>query len=153
MRTFLTLALGAALLSACAASPDTPSATIALDSDALLASRSYDGGLCPDQACSSTFAVTADGSWTATSNGSVVADGSVPTEVLSDLIDATSSTGIPDAPPFTGTCPIAYDGSEVTYAWTTPEGVVQQVSACDKAIPDEDPLVLALDAAEAAWTR
>lgn len=135
------------------AAPPTPSATISIDSEAVLAGRNYAGGLCPDGPCSSTFTVLVDGSWEGTSSAGAVARGSVPTTVLSTLASATAATGLLSAPDFTGTCPTAFDGTEVTYTWTSPDGSVHEVSACDRQIPDDDPLVTALDAAEAGWIR
>jgi hypothetical protein len=141
------------IASACMAAPPSPAATISIDSTATLASRSSVGGLCPDGPCRSAFAVRGDGRWEATDKDVVVADGSVPTATLNDLAVATETTGLLSAPAFTGTCPTAFDGVEVIYRWTSPDGAAHQVSACDRQVPADDPLVLALDAAEAAWVR
>ena len=149
----LVLMLLPLVASACMAAPPTPSVTISIDSGAMLASRSYVGGLCADGPCSSAFVVRGDGSWEGTISDVVVARGSVPTAILSELAIATATTSLLTAPAFTGTCPIAFDGVEVGYAWTSPDGSAHAVSACDRQIPAGDPLVLALDAAEAEWSR
>jgi hypothetical protein len=139
--------------SACMAASPTPSATISIDPGAMLAGRSYVGGLCPAGLCSSSFTVRGDGTWVATDADAVVDRGIVPTPILSALATATATTALPSAPAFTGTCPSAFDGVEVVYAWTAPDGTAHRVSACDRQIPADDPLVVALDAAEAAWAR
>ena len=72
-----------------------------------------------------------------------------PPQTLTYLVEATASTTILSAPAFTGTCPIAYDGVELVYAWTSPDGQSHEVSSCDTAIPPDDPLVVALAAVEA----
>ena len=149
----LTLLLVPLVASACMAAPPTPSASISIDADAVLVSRSQVGGLCAGGPCSSVFAVRGDGRWEATDRDEVVAGGSVPTAILSDLAVATETTALLSAPAFTGTCPTAFDGVEVTYAWTSPDGAAHLVSSCDRQIPAEDPLVVALDAAEAQWVR
>jgi hypothetical protein len=141
------------LASACMAAPPTSSATISIEPGATLASRSYVGGLCADGPCSSSFVVRGDGTWVATDTDVIVDRGSVPTAILNDLATATATTALLSAPEFTGTCPTAFDGVEVTYAWTSPEGVTHELSACDRAVPPDDPLVVALDAAEEAWAR
>jgi hypothetical protein len=147
------LVLAPLVASACMAAPPTPSATISIDPGATLASRSYVGGLCPDGLCSSSFTVRGDGSWVATDADAVVENGSVPAPILGALATATATTSLESAPAFTGTCPTAVDGVEVTYAWTAPDGTAHLVSACDRQIPADDPLVVALDEAESAWVR
>lgn len=113
-----------------------------------VASRTATGGRCVDGVCESTFAVASDGSWSLVSNAEL-RSGVLPAAVLAAIVGATASTTIPDAPPFTGTCPSAYDGSELIYAWRDTLGRTQTVSACDRAVPPSDPLVLALDQAQA----
>lgn len=148
MRSLMWLALAPLVLSACMAPEATPSAPISIAPDAVLASVSATGGLCPDAACASVFTVHGDGTWTQSTGGQADQGGTLPAETLSYLAAATASTTILDAPAFTGTCPIAYDGAELVYAWTDPTGETHAVSSCDRAIPPDDPLVVALAAVQ-----
>ncbi len=113
-----------------------------------LASRAATGGMCAGGACDVTFSVSSDGTWTLTSSDATSA-GTLSPSATAALVDATTATEIADAPPFTGTCPTAYDGNELVYAWRDAAGATQTVSACDRAIADDDPLVVALAAASA----
>ena len=148
MRHLAWLALSPLLLTGCMAPEATSTATISVGPDAVLASVSATGGLCPDAACGSVFTVHGDGTWTQT-GGQVDQGGTLSAQTLTYLVEATASTTILSAPAFTGTCPIAYDGVELVYAWTSPDGQSHEVSSCDKAIPPDDPLVVALAAVEA----
>lgn len=115
----------------------------------LLAAVTLTGGLCPEGVCTSNFEVHTDGTWTSTT-ASTSTQGRLPPHILAEVERATARTGIASAPSFTGTCPIAYDGSEAIYSWLTPAGADITVSACEKAIAESDPLVVALDAARDA---
>lgn len=149
MRRLIWVALCPLLLSACMAPEATPSTTISIAPEAVLASVSATGGLCPDATCASVFTVHGDGAWTQTTGGQVEQGGTLPSQTLTYLTAAIASTTILSAPAFTGTCPIAYDGVELVYSWTGPDGDTHEVSSCDTAIPPDDPLVVALAAVEA----
>jgi hypothetical protein len=138
-------ALGAVLLAACSA-PQAP--PVALPADAPLAGWTATGGMCPEGMCESSLQVRADGTWTRTQAGSQTATGTLADAQLAAVAEATATTGIPRAPAFTGTCPIAYDGQEVVYSWTAPDGTAWRVSACERAIAPDDPLVVALRAVD-----
>lgn len=156
------LAVGAAaLLTGCAAggaaSTSTPPDTASYYSDApvsspvvtVLASRTATGGLCVSgSTCESSFTVSSDGTWELAS-GDEVRSGALTPQSLNAVLAATTATRIADAPPFTGTCPIAYDGQELVYTWIDASGSTQTVSACQKEVADDDPLVVALDHAQA----
>jgi hypothetical protein len=114
-----------------------------------LASLTETGGMCPDGACLASFAVSSDGTWNLVSS-TANRSGALPADVLAALTTAATTTSLLDAPAFTGTCPTAYDGSEMVYSWRDSSGATQTVSACDKAVPDTDPLVTALEQAESA---
>lgn len=113
-----------------------------------LASRTETGGMCPNGECESTFAVSSDGAWYLVSS-TMNRSGWLAPATVASLTSAVTSTSILSAPAFTGTCPIAYDGSEVIYSWRDGSGTTQTVSACDKAVSDDDPLVVALAQAQA----
>lgn len=96
--------------------------------------------------CESVFTVLSDGSWTRVP----VVDGVASSGVLSagqvdSLVRGIRLTGLRSAPRFTGTCPMAYDGQEMVYAWTDP-GSGRDVSygSCQVVVSESDPLVAAL---------
>lgn len=86
-----------------------------------LASRTMTGGMCPDAACSSTFAVSSDGAWNLVSN-TASHFGVLSPGTLAALTVAAADTSMLEAPKFTGTCPSAYDGSEIIYSWSDVAG-------------------------------
>ena len=127
-----------------AQSPDAP---VSSPPVTVVASRTATGGLCvTGSTCESVFTVSSDGTW-AIGSDDQVQSGVLDAATLAAILDATTATTLPDAPPFTGTCPVAYDGQEVIYSWVDASNSTISVSACDKAVPPNDPLVLALDAA------
>lgn len=141
---------GAATTSTPPASTSPSSAPVTAPAEAtFLASRTETGGMCPDGGCLASFAVSSDGTWNLVSS-TANRSGALPADVLAALTTAATTTSLLDAPAFTGTCPTAYDGSEVVYSWRDSGGATQTVSACDKAVPDTDPLVTALAQAEGA---
>lgn len=125
----------------------TPDAPVSSAPATFLASRTMTGGMCPDAVCSSTFAVSSDGAWNLVSN-TASHFGVLSPGTLAALTVAAADTSMLEAPKFTGTCPSAYDGSEIIYSWSDVAGTTQTVSACDKAVPDSDPLVVALERAQ-----
>ena len=48
--------------------------------------------------------------------------------------------------PFTGTCPIAYDGQETIYTFTTASGAVR-IASCEVVVDPVAPLFVAVAAA------
>lgn len=47
--------------------------------------------------------------------------------------------------PFTGTCPIAYDGQELTFSFYTPHGI-ERFSTCEVSFDESSPLYQAVSA-------
>jgi hypothetical protein len=74
--------------------------------------------------------------------------GTVPAEVLSALDAAVKATdfGVIRSRPFTGACPVAFDGQEVIYEFRAPTGV-ERVVSCETEIDPDDPLFAAATAA------
>ena len=108
------------------------------------------GGECPEGACGSTLAIERDGRLLQTAPESVVL-GQVPPETLAALdgmISATDFAAI-RARPFTGECPVNFDGQEVIYEFGAPAGV-EHVASCETEIDPDHPLFVAVREALAA---
>lgn len=108
----------------------------------ILVVRSH-GGLCPDgRECARSVTFYGDGSWRSGSER-----GRLPPPVAESLRDAATSTSAHDITDgrFTGTCPTAYDGSEVVYTFPLDGGT--QVASCTWTIDGRHRLVQAASAA------
>jgi hypothetical protein len=102
------------------------------------------GGECPEGACGSTLAIERDGRVVQTAPESVVL-GEVPPETLAlldGMIRATDFAVI-RARPFTGECPVNFDGQEVIYEFGAPAGV-ERVASCETEIDPDHPLFVAV---------
>ena len=77
-----------------------------------------------------------------TSTGATAAreKGTLTTRQLRQLRAAVAGTRLSSSTPFTGTCPTAYDGTEVTYGWRAGDAW-RHVSSCERVTPPADPLV------------
>ena len=131
-------------LAACASTPAAPAAPPSPPPVVLLVKLETRGGLCVSgTTCESGLTVKTDGSWT-----SLAPDGrrsgTLPEGRLARLADAVERTGLATAPPFTGTCPIAYDGQEQVVTWLD-DGKPVTVASCEQEFDPADPLVAALD--------
>jgi hypothetical protein len=102
------------------------------------------GGNCMAGACGSIVVLDSDGRVrTAAKPPNEL--GTVPTEDvtgLAALIEATDFDAI-RAHPFTGTCPVAFDGQEVVYEFTTSDGV-ERIESCVTEIDPQHPLFEAI---------
>jgi hypothetical protein len=109
----------------------------------LVASREAEGGLCVSgQECRSLLTVRSDGTWVL--EGAEDRTGTLDPDQLTRLQDAAARTTLASAPPFTGTCPIAWDGQEYTYIWTSGDQR-HTVASCDREVDLADPLVATLE--------
>jgi hypothetical protein len=107
------------------------------------------GGECPQGACGSTIAIEPDGRVHATAPertelGTLtdVALGSLVTEIEKADFAALKSH------PFTGTCPVAFDGQETVYTFTTGSGT-ERIASCEFVVEPTAPLFVAVRAAVA----
>jgi hypothetical protein len=116
-----------------------------------LASMSVSGGLCPDEPCDDRVVVDADGAWQRIRKGRVAYASRLGADQLDGLRRAVAASGITagSLPAFTGTCPTAYDGIEVTYVFEAPDGA-HSASSCTVRIPADDPAVTILEGLRAA---
>ena len=108
------------------------------------------GGECPEGPCGSTLAIERDGGLLQTAPESVVI-GQVPLETLAalDAMIKTTDFAVIRARPFTGECPVNFDGQEVIYEFGAP-GKVERIASCETEIDPDHPLFVAVQAALAA---
>ncbi len=139
-RLVLALAAVAALLVACQLLPVPPDAGPLVTVEAR-------GGLCPAGACEQTVILERDGRVHLAAKPPNDL-GTVPgpeLAALAALVDATDFEAI-RSHPFTGTCPVAFDGQEFVYSFGTAHGL-ERVASCETDIDASSPLFAALNAA------
>lgn len=139
MRRLVILAL---LLTGCSAIPAVPAASPIPEPVVLLVKAETRGGLClAGTTCESSITVMSDGAWAHVVNDAE-RTGTLPDGRVAALTDAVKRTGLAAAPPFTGTCPIAYDGQEQVLTWLQ-DGKPVTVASCEQEYDPSDPLVIA----------
>ena len=108
------------------------------------------GGECVDGPCGSIIEIARDGTVTEVLPGSTDL-GTVPANVMAALDAAikTADFAAIRARPFTGECPINYDGKDVIYEFGEPTGI-ERIASCETEIDPNHPLFMAVDAALAA---
>ena len=108
------------------------------------------GGECPDGPCGSTLVIDRDGRLRQTVPEDIVL-GQVPPELLTTLDAAIKTTDFAAvrARPFTGECPVNFDGQELIYEFGAPGGV-ERVASCETEIDADHPVFAAVEAALAA---
>ena len=109
------------------------------------------GGMCPEGMCDSSVILDRDGR---------VHSGAKPPNDLGVATAANMSTlsaaiaaadfATLRAKPFTGECPIAFDGQELIFEFATPGGT-QRLASCDVDIDWGHPLFVALAASLGEW--
>jgi hypothetical protein len=141
---YLGAILLATVLAGCAYLPGGPTASSGPSASAAppgpLVSVETRGGHCIGGTCGSTVILDTDG--TVRSAAELPIDlGTVPSEDvtgLAALIEATDFEAI-RARPFTDTCPVAFDGQEVVYEFTTSDGV-ERIESCVTEVDPQHPL-------------
>lgn len=135
--TSLTLIAAAILIAGClpATTPTSnrPVNVTAQTANAVMLKVASTGGLCPYGLCRSETVITENGSYTYTGGSVMQKTGAFsPEEVatLRRLIDQADFAVI-KAKPFTGICPTAYDGQEMTYTFSPSQEVI---ASCTTAI-------------------
>ena len=105
------------------------------------------GGECPAGACGSTIVVERDGRLRQTAPEDVVL-GQVTPEALAALDGAIKTTDFAAirSRPFTGECPVNFDGQEVIYEFGAPGGV-ERIASCESGIDAAHPLFRAVELA------
>lgn len=125
------LALVAVLFTACDLLPiDRPS-------NALLVTVEASGGMCVPGTCSTRYDVRRDGSVVRSDGVRQQIDAAAMRRIIA-AVDAADWIAIL-ARPFTGTCPTAYDGAELTYTFQTVRGAVTVASCTTQIDPEQEP--------------
>lgn len=116
--------------------------------DNVLVSIDAHGGHCVVGECSTVTTIRRDGRLTVDGNGvDPVADAVDPSllAVLAAAVDVADYARV-TAVPFSGECPTAFDGQELTYTFHPAERAVAMFSSCEVQIDPNHPLFRALDA-------
>lgn len=105
----------------------------------ILVSVTKRGGFCQQgQDCTNTVNVTEDGSIQDNSNETKKLTAEQINE-LKKLIATTDFAAIKKTP-FTGTCPIAFDGQEIVYTFYTESETKEEIPSCLYQVNETDPL-------------
>ena len=144
--TFVWLVVAVVALAGCSSA-----STVPLPGIGPLVTVQMRGGMCPDGACDSMVVLERDGR---------VHDGKTPQTVHGRVtaksyaaLDAAISTAdfaALKAKPFTGECPIAFDGQEQIFEFSVAGGT-QRLASCEVDIDWSSPLFIALAAAMGEW--
>jgi hypothetical protein len=128
-------------------SPSVSPATSSIPPSGPLVTVETRGGMCIEGACGSTIAIEVDGRIHAIAPAPAEL-GTVPGRALDALITEIAQADFPalKSHPFTDTCPIAYDGQETIYTFTT-TSAAQRIASCEVVVDPAAPLFLAVDAA------
>ena len=105
------------------------------------------GGECPAGACKSLVLIERDGRVHRLAPD--VADmARVEPHVVAAIDAAIRATDFPAlrSRPFTGECPVNFDGQELIYTFTTPSGS-ERLASCEVELDPDHPLLVAVDAA------
>jgi hypothetical protein len=115
-----------------------------------LASVTVRGGECVNGPCGGTTVIERDGRIHQTEPAAAEL-GQLPNEVLTALDAAVKTTDfdVIRARPFTGECPVAFDGQEYIYEFGAPGGT-ERIASCETEIDPNHPLWVAVVAALAA---
>lgn len=135
------LVLGSILLIGCASLPGVPAAT------GPLVTVTTRGGECFDGPCGSSIAIERDGSVHEAAKPPNDL-GTVPDDVLTALDAAIKTTDFEAvrAVPFTGECPVNFDGQEWIYEFGAPGGL-ERIASCETEIDPANPAFAAVTAA------
>jgi hypothetical protein len=111
------------------------------------------GGECPAGPCGSTVVVERSGRIHST-QPTAAELGTAPADVVGALDAAilTADFGAIKARPFTGECPVNFDGQEVIYEFSTPSGP-QRIASCEVEVDPNHPLFVAVERALAITNR
>ncbi len=108
--------------------------------DTLLTIRT-EGGMCVNGGCWSEQQIKADGSFTTAGHTGAQKTGTLDAASIAELTQQIAATDFEQikSQPFTGTCPVAFDGQEHIYTFQTVSGP-QTIASCTVAIDENSPL-------------
>lgn len=117
--------------------------------DTLLTIRT-EGGLCGPGGCWSEKQIRADGTYQVSEASGAQKDGTLSADQIAALTQLIAAADFEQirAQPFTGTCPIAYDGQKQIYTFQTLSGE-QTIDSCEVAIDESSELFQAIAALSA----
>src|SRR5688500_19692838 len=147
LRRLAVLVVLGAMLAGCQSIPAVGSL---LPGSAPLVTVTVHGGECPEGPCGSTTVIERDGRVHQTKP--VAAEmGALAGDLLAALDAAVRTTDFAAirARPFTGECPVAFDGQEFIYEFGAPGGM-ERIATCETEVDPNDPLFVAISAALAA---
>lgn len=106
------------------------------------------GGMCPNGGCSTSIEIAPDGTFHAADSTGANHSGTLDPALAAALVDLVAKADFAEmrSHPFTGTCPIAYDGQEYVYTFHTAGGD-ETIASCQVAVDATAPLFQALDGA------
>jgi hypothetical protein len=143
IRPFLILLILGVLLAACgaAASPAAPPASSSttavptLPPGAPYLQITFSGGRCTYGLCSRTASFAQDGALTITDGAGTTKDAHLAPAELTELVTQIDRADLAavTSRPFTGTCPSAYDGQEITFTFST-AATSEVIPGCTYAI-------------------
>lgn len=109
------------------------------------------GGHCINGQCEAVREIAEDGSFVATDGTGAQINGRLDPALLAELKAQIAQADFAQikAQPFTGTCPIAYDGQEATYTFHTAGGA-ETFSNCEVGIDASSPLFVTVEQALAS---
>jgi hypothetical protein len=114
--------------------------------NAVIMTAAFNGGHCLYGACNGQVTVYSDGTYEVVNGANGLRVETLPESTVADLvaqIDAADYAAI-RSQPFTDTCPIAYDGQEVTYTFYTSAGT-ETIASCQYVIDPALPLFSLID--------
>lgn len=108
--------------------------------DTILTVRA-EGGMCPNGGCWSEKQIKADGSFTSSDFTGATKNGTLDAAKVAELTQQIADTDFAQlkAQPFTGTCPLAFDGQELIYTFQTLSGP-ETIASCKVGIDETSPL-------------
>jgi hypothetical protein len=121
-------------------SPDSSAEPTIGEHDTILTIRA-EGGHCVNGGCWSEKQIKADGSFTAADSTGAQTTGTLGAATVAELTQQIAATDFEQlkAQPFTGTCPLAFDGQEYIYTFQTVSGP-QTIASCKVGIDENSPL-------------
>ncbi len=143
-RLLAVVALGA-MLAACQSIPAVGS--LVPSGNGPLVTITVRGGECPEGPCGATTVIERNGRVHRTAPAAAEV-GALPADILTALDAAVKTTefDVVRARPFTGECPVNFDGQEAIYEFGAPTGT-ERIATCETEIDPDHPLFLALSAA------
>lgn len=119
-----------------------------------LLSMKLSGGFCQYGQCWAVREIAEDGSYVVADGTGAQNSGTLDPTLLTELKAQIEQADFAEikAQPFTGTCPIAYDGQEVTYTFHTAQGE-HTFSNCEVGIDETSPLFQTIEQALTLMTQ